>query len=118
MKLFRIFNRLNPTSHYYHYDAGLAKRLVAILEDGEFQITHDMHMEFHMKDALDCSIYFNSFEFLCRRIFLSFLKPDSASINISANIGGNVLTEGMGKVLDIYNNPNYWLIFVNTHTIT
>ena len=109
-KLFRTFNRLNPTSHGRHYVAGLAKRLGAMPEDGEFQVAHGVVMGLHMKDFLERSIYFDCFEFLCTRIVLSFLKQGSVFIDIGANVGyysllANVRVGSTGRVLSFEPHP-------------
>lgn len=109
-KLFRIFNRLNPTSHGRHYVAGVAKRLGAMPEDGEFQVAHGVTMELHMKDFIERSIYFDAYEFSCRKIILSYLKLGSVFIDIGANIGyysllANVRVGAIGRVLSFEPNP-------------
>lgn len=109
-ELFRAFNRLNPTSHGRHYVSELAMRLGLIPEDGEFQVAPGVTMELHMKDYIERSIYFDSFEFICRRIVMGFLKPGSIFVDIGANVGfysllANERVGAEGRVLSFEPNP-------------
>ena len=109
-RLFRTFNRLNPSSHGRHYITGLAKRLNALPKDGEFQVERGVTMKLHMDDFIERSIYFDAYEFLCRKIILSCLKPGSVFIDIGANVGyysllANGKVGAAGRVLSFEPNP-------------
>ena len=106
--LFRTINRLNPTSYGRHFVSKLATRLNAIPKDGVYRLEPGLIMDLHMNDFIEHSLYFDSFEFLCRRIILSFLKSDSVFIDIGANIGYySLLANAKGhKVRVISFEPN------------
>lgn len=107
--LFRTINRLNPTSHGRHFVSKLAMRLNAMPKDGVYRLEPSLIMELHMNDFIERSIYFDSFEFLCRRIIMSFLKSDSVFIDIGANIGYySLLSNAKGhkaRVISFEPNP-------------
>lgn len=108
--IFRTINRINPTSHGRHFISKLAMRFNVIPNDGVYRVDRGAIMELRMKDFIERSIYFDAYEFLCRRIILCYLKPGSVFIDIGANVGyysllANARVGAAGRVLSFEPNP-------------
>ena len=108
--IFRTINRINPTSHGRHFISKLAMGFNAIPNDGVYRVDRGAIMELRMKDFIERSIYFDAYEFLCRRIILCYLKPGSVFIDIGANVGyysllANARVGATGRVLSFEPTP-------------
>ncbi len=109
-KFFRQMNLLNPTSHGRHHVTELAKRFRIMPTDGIFHVAPGVTMRLQMKDYIERSIYFDSFEFTCRRVLMSFLKSGYVFVDIGANVGyysllANKRVGDSGRVLSFEANP-------------
>ena len=109
--LFRYFNYFNPSSRGRLFLTELASRLGVIPDDGVFDIESGLKMELSMKDFVERSIFFYSYEFLCTRIIMAHLKPGGVFIDIGANVGYYAIKAfhrlgPKGRVIAIEPNPD------------
>ncbi|MBN4073778.1 MAG: hypothetical protein COC05_04060 [Gammaproteobacteria bacterium] len=107
----RLINCLNPTSHGRHWIESLAKKWRMVPQDGIYKLQCGIMMELHMDDFIERSVYFDSFEFLYRRVLLRYLKPGGIFIDIGANVGyytliANHEVGSNGRVLSFEPNPD------------
>ena len=86
-RIFRMINTINPTSHGRNFVSKIATRLKAVPRDGVFRLQNGLVMELHMGDYIERSLYFDCFEFLCRKIIVSFLHDNCIFVDIGANVG-------------------------------
>lgn len=86
-RFFQALNKFNPTSFGRHLISSIAIRLGVLPKDGVHKVKSNVSMFLEMKDYIDRSIYFDSFEFNIRKIILNNIKEGDTFLDIGANIG-------------------------------
>jgi FkbM family methyltransferase len=107
----RLANRVNPSSHGRYWVTEISKRIGVIPKDGTYQLESGIKMQLKMADFIESSIYFDAYEFTCRRVILDNLATGSVFVDIGANIGYYSLLAHRkvgfsGRVLAFEPNPN------------
>jgi len=109
-RLFQALNFFNPTSFGRHFISSIANRLGAVPKDGIYRVKSNLAMYLEMKDYIDRSIYFDSFEFNIRNIILNNISVGGTFIDIGANIGyfsllASKLVGAKGRIIAFEPNP-------------
>lgn len=79
-------NTLNPTSHGRHAITQIASALRLLPDDGIHSI-HGLKMDLKIADYIDRSVYFDSYEFLVRKVICRNFLDGGVFIDVGANIG-------------------------------
>ena len=108
--IFRMLNRLNPTSYGRFRVIAAAQKLGCIPEDGVYTIEHGIKMEFSFGDFIEQAIYFDAFEYMIRRTLMKRFRRSLAFLDIGANIGyysilASKLMPSGGVIYSVEANP-------------
>jgi len=109
-RLFQSLNFFNPTSFGRHLISALAYRLGALPKDGVYKVKNNVALYLEMKDYIDRSIYFDSFEFTIRKIIFNNISVGGTFLDIGANIGyfsllASKLVGNKGRIIAFEPNP-------------
>lgn len=107
----RNINVINPTSHGRHFISDLAARMKLVPNSGVFKLQECVIMDLNMEDYIDRNIYFDSFEFLCKKEFFKKFKSGCVFVDIGTNIGyyslvASCLVGRSGRVISFEPNPS------------
>ena len=109
-RFFQAINKFNPTSFGRHLISSIAVRLGVLPKDGIHEVRSNVSMFLEMKDYIDRSIYFDSFEFNIRKIILNNISEGGTFLDIGANIGYfsllvSKIVGDKGKIIAFEPNP-------------
>lgn len=109
-RLISEINRLNPTSYGRNRLMEVASKLGLLPETGVHSIGYGLKMQLSATDFVDLSIYFDSYEYMVRKVLTKRLRHSTGFLDIGANIGYYSLIASRlmpsGAVYAVEANPN------------